>query len=229
MTKRIELSQMARKKVKAPDPQKTKVKPTVKTKTPVKSEIKTVALKSVKPKTSKVVAKSKDPKLVELQKIREDAVKEGNALLEKLENNVFEDNRRFVEQYEAMFNQLIVISGIAETKYLESKQGKDVYALMKVYDQMRECIADMKSLQSVGHYIDALVQEVLNPLTTTIAQTMLDFVNHVNSHTKNHRAIDPDVQAELVAYVGSQAKTVSVNINEAYHASMENTRRILSG
>lgn len=180
---------------------------------------------------TKTIDKStrKDPALIELQKNKQALIDEGNALLEQIGENVFDDNRRYVAQYESMFKQLIVISGIAETKYLESKQGKDIYALMKVYDQMRECIADMKSLQSVGHYIDALVQDVLNPLGTSFSQTMLEFVNNVNSYVKNHRNIDPAVQAEMVAYVGTQSRTVAIGINEAYHASLENTSKILAG
>jgi hypothetical protein len=98
---------------------------------------------------------------------------------------------------------------------------------MKVYDQMRDVIADMKSLQNVGEYIDALVQDVLNPFAMTTSQSILDFVNHLNSYVRKN--IPTDLQDEVIKYCKTQAKASAVKMKESYLASIENTKRILTG
>lgn len=248
-SKKIELSEMTTKRKAIPEKKKAKVvvkqeKPSIKTKPKVAPKVKP----KIKPKVAakpklKVKAKvsTKETKkdlpakltgkssksLQDLKKHKEALIAEADGILERMGDNVFDDNRRYVNQYESMFRQLVTISEMAEEKYFKSKDSRDVYALMKVYDQMRDVIADMKSLQNVGEYIDALVQDVLNPFATTTSQSILDFVNHLTAYMRKH--VPSEVQADTIKYCKTQAKASAVKINEAYLASIENTRRILTG
>jgi len=243
--KKIELSEMTTKRkatsekkkakvvVKQEKPTKTKPKvttqgkPKLKTKEVPKPKLKTKSLvKDKKDLPSKLTGKS-SKSLQDLQKHKAALVAEANGLIEQMGDNVFDDNRRYVNQYETMFKQLITISDMAEKKYFKSKDSRDIYALMKVYDQMRDVIADMKSLQNVGEYIDALVQDVLNPFAMTTSQSILDFVNHLNSYVRKN--IPTDLQDEVIKYCKTQAKASAVKMKESYLASIENTKRILTG
>lgn len=243
--KKIELSEMTTKRKAIPEKKKAKVvikqekptktkpkvtpqvKPKLKTKEVPKPKLKTKSLvKDGKDLPSKLTGKS-SKSLQDLQKHKAALVAEANGLLEQMGDNVFDDNRRYVNQYETMFKQLITISEMAERKYFKSKDSRDIYALMKVYDQMRDVIADMKSLQNVGEYIDALVQDVLNPFAMTTSQSILDFVNHLNSYVRKN--IPTDLQDEVIKYCKTQAKASAVKMKESYLASIENTKRILTG
>lgn len=190
-----------------------------------KPKIKTKSEKTKEPKKSLVKKKKKKTDLIVSD--RQSLIDEGNALLEKLGNNVFDENRAYLDQYRHMFNKLITMSEIAEGQYMTKKQSRDIYALMKLYDQMREVIADLKALQNVGQYIDAVVSEVINPFTKTASQVMLDLINAVNVYNK--RTLDPDVARAVEDLMKSIGKTSGQKIQEGYNASIENLRRILQG
>lgn len=199
-------------------PKKPKLKnKSASTKEPIKAKEPAKALlkKKKKKKTDLIVSD------------RQSLIDEGNALLEKLGSNVFDENRAYLDQYRHMFNKLITMSEIAEDQYMTKKQSRDIYALMKLYDQMREVIADLKALQNVGQYIDAVVSEVINPFTKTASQVMLDLINAVNVYNK--RTLDPDVARAVEDLMKSIGKTSGQKIQEGYNASIENLRRILQG
>lgn len=206
-------------KEKSKDTKKPKVK------TAESSDLK--AKPKAKPKVKSKGKKTLNKSATELAAIRESLAAEGQALLEKLGDNVFDENRAYVEQYKHMFTQLCLMSGIAEEQYLTKKQSRDIYALMKLYDQMREVIADMKALQNVGQYIDAIVSEVINPFTRTASQVMLDLINSNNMNCK--RLLDLNVAQQIETHMKSQGKIGGQKLQEGYTASIENIRRILAG
>lgn len=229
---RIELGDLPTKKPKVKKPLgKTSVKEEVKKPKTPKLKIKAkVKAKEEVEKSKKPLLKKRKKKKIKTELVasdRQHLIDEGNALLEKLGNNVFDENRAYLDQYRHMFDKLITMSEIAEDQYMTKKQSRDIYALMKLYDQMREVIADLKALQNVGQYIDAVVSEVINPFTKTASQVMLDLINAVNVYNK--RTLDPDVARAVEDLMKSIGKTSGQKIQEGYNASIENLRRILQG
>jgi hypothetical protein len=193
----------------------------------LKKPVAKLKTKSIKAKDTKTLVKKKKKKTDLIVSDRQSLIDEGNALLENLGNNVFDENRAYLEQYRHMFHKLATMSEMAENQYMDKKQSRDIYALMKLYDQMREVIADLKALQNVGQYIDAVVSEVINPFTKTASQVMLDLINAVNVYNK--RTVDPDVARAVEDLMKSIGKTSGQKIQEGYNASIENLRRILQG
>ena len=154
-------------------------------------------------------------------------VRQGQQTIEIMQDSVFDKNREQAEQYASMFYQLIAIKEIAEKKYFSSQQSRDIYALMKVYDQMREVIADMKALQDVGDYIDSMDGDVLRPYVTQTAQLLLEFIRHTEQHC---RKVLSDEDADSIdKFIKKQGKLIGVKLNEAYRSSLDNTRKILVG
>ena len=106
-------------------------------------------------------------------------------------------------------------------------RGEAEGARVAVRNIRRDANADLKALQNVGQYIDAVVSEVINPFTKTASQVMLDLINAVNVYNK--RTLDPDVARAVEDLMKSIGKTSGQKIQEGYNASIENLRRILQG
>lgn len=224
MSREVELSDIGKKK-------------TVSKKSKVVVKEKPTKIKKAKKKTSKDERLTKKvkradkkslPSKKELKALNSSALEQvGYQAIEVMRTTVFDKNREQAAQYEAMFTKLVTIKTIAETKYLESKQSKDIYALMKVYDQMREVIADMKALQDVGEYIDALDQDVLQPFATQSGQSILEMVRALVEYGGKH--FSPKDAKALSDYVKKQGKLAAFHLKGAYEASLENSTKILVG
>jgi hypothetical protein len=217
---------------------KKKIKPKVKKK--IKPKVKTVEQPKVKtveqPKVKKKINKNLDKKTVKVKKKKtqkldissgKDLIAEGNAILERMSENIFDENRIYLDQYKHMFQKLAAMSEIAEHQYFAKKQSRDIYALMKLYDQMREVIADLKALQNVGQYIDAVMDDVIEPFAKTAIQALLDLISSTNAYSK--RNLDPEFSKLLEEQLKSFGKIGGIMLQEGYDAAVENTRRILEG
>ena len=80
----------------------------------------------------------------------------------------------FYDEYSHIFESLQELTRIAEDKYRTSEQSRDIYALMSMYSQMRECIADMRSIQDLNVQSDALISAILEPFLKSVGQTMVE-------------------------------------------------------
>lgn len=200
-------------------PKKLKIKKSVKTED---SKPKKLKIKSKKDGT-----KSNKTSLAVLKQNRKNLEAEGQQLLEKLDNSVFDKNREFLVTYENMFTSLITMCEISENKYIKSESSREIYALMKLYDQLREVIADMKSLQDIGDYVNAINSEVIHPLLMTSAQTLIEFTKSVCAFALKNISADEAKQLEL--YTKTQAKIAGQKLNDAYTVALDNTQQVLAG
>lgn len=242
MGKNIELSDFKdiKKPTKKPSLKKPAKKPLRPTATERKEESKKVA-PSKKPVKKPVKGKPKDaskPKDKNLpvpskKDVRNDITKgsaiieQGQQLIERLEDTVFDQNREQFEQYRAMFDNLVDIADTCLERYKTSSSTREIYALMKVYDQLREVIADMKALQDVSDYIANIDENVLRPFATASADQLMDLVRALNS--KANSILSPDQAAVLMEFVKKQSKSVGLKLKEAYGNSLNNARKILVG
>lgn len=104
-------------------------------------------------------------------------------VLAAIPDAVKQENDQLTE-YQVMFTKLRRMARICERLYFAKKQSRDVYALMKIYDQMREIIADMRALRDVGQLGDTLNAEVLGPLAQANATSLIGFHQAVNAWAK---------------------------------------------
>ncbi len=241
MGKNIELSDFKdiKKPVKKPS-QKTPVKskPSA-TKAKDKEIRKPVAKKPVKKPVAKKPVKSKSDKtekqlpIPSRKDVKKDITKgnkiveQGQALIERMEDSVFDQNREQFDQYRAMFDNLVDIANTCLERYESSKSTREIYALMKVYDQLREVIADMKALQDVSDYLSNIDENVIRPFATAAADQLMELIRSLN--TKANSILSPDQAATLMDHMKKQSKNTGLKLKEAYNASLSNARKILVG
>lgn len=93
-------------------------------------------------------------------------------------NPASRENEHYTE-YLHLYTTLQEMVRIGEEQYLEKKQTRDVYALMAMYSQLREVIADIRTITDSGEQAQMLVEEVLQPLISSITQLTIDSFYHL--------------------------------------------------
>lgn len=124
------------------------------------------------------------------------------------------EDQEQMQEYFMMFHQLKTIARRFEVK---SKQGssKDVYALMKIYDQMREIIADLKALKDISQIADKLQQDVLIPYSRIVVAE-LSTIRSSTLKTGN-RLLAPENQKAFQEALDSSVIGASQKLEEGYN------------
>lgn len=235
MAREIEISQFDSKRKIKP---KAIVKPVRKV---MPSKPKAVSKSSVKIKTAEikqpsVPAKPKDRKEVikNLSTMnRAELITHGQELVEQIKtDSVFEQNRQQLEQYADMFSRSVRIANIFETKLLNPAEGKeaqskDVYALIKLYEEIREIIADMKALQDVNEYTQRLDEDVLIPFTRGNAAIMLTLVRNIEKHAE--KFLSKEEAKSMIEFVRKTGINAGVNIQDLYDIAKDQTHKAIIG
>lgn len=215
---------------------KTKTK---KKRTKVKDQ--TVDLTTEEPKKKKRKRKRKK-KSTDLAVVDHKAKKKANkkleARLEKskqklaemaIEAEVIPANKESVyfNEYSRIFESLQDLMTIAEDKYRKSEQSRDIYALMAMYSQMRECIADMRSIQDMNEMSEKLISSILDPFFKAVGQIM------VEQFYKQEKSIKTNVKSnkiaeELIAELRQVTSDSAQKMQEQYSSSREMVYRYFS-
>jgi len=85
----------------------------------------------------------------------------------------------FLNEYGRIYGNLQTIMRKMETNMLDPEKeyvsSKDVYALSTLYSQMRETIADMRSIKDMQAQAHSLSVEVIDPVMRATGEGILDF------------------------------------------------------
>lgn len=79
-----------------------------------------------------------------------------------------------IDEYLHMFRRLSKLIRKAEKQCMKSGQSRDYYALCTLMSQQREVIADIRSVTDMSGQVDQLDTNVLQPMSRSIGQNMLD-------------------------------------------------------
>jgi hypothetical protein len=90
-----------------------------------------------------------------------------------------DQEKECLDEYLHMFKTLQDMVRVGEQKYLESKATREVYALMTMYSQLREVIADIRSVTDMSSHAENIIQSIVQPAISSIAQAMVDAFYHV--------------------------------------------------
>jgi hypothetical protein len=87
--------------------------------------------------------------------------------------------REYYEEYIHMFTKLK--AGIRKLEKIQamSPSTRNVYALIAMYSQQREIIADIRALSDFSENISAILDNVVQPLFSSITQSNLDIFYHI--------------------------------------------------
>lgn len=124
------------------------------------------------------------------------------------------EDQEQMQEYFMMFHQLKTIARRFEVK---SKQGssKDVYALMKIYDQMREIIADLKALKDISQIADKLQQDVLIPYSRIVVAELSNI--RASTLKAGNRLLAPENQKAFQEALDSAVIGASQKLEEGYN------------
>lgn len=186
-------------------------KPTVRKRTKPKSE------ETAEPRTATRKSKTKTKPRSNVRKgeslaLVEEFKNQEQEILEKIPS-VMENEIQQVKEYGQMFNTLSRMARIAEEKYLDTNQSKDMYAALKAYAEMREIIADMRAMADFSQYSDQIKKEMLEPLAQSSAAALIEYHKGVIGYLQT--VLDPGQIRIIKDKLNNQAKEAGIKINEA--------------
>lgn len=147
------------------------------------------------------------------------------AVVEGIPDIVKQENEQ-IEEYMLMFQNCRSLARIAEKQYYKSKQAREIYPLMQIYNQMRDIIADLRALRDVGKLGDVLNDEVLSPFVQSTASTLINVQQKLASYYKSNLN-EKDI-AETTRALNRIIKEAAQDITKSYHVSLDKTVQVFS-
>lgn len=140
--------------------------------------------------------------------------------------DVIKQENEQIAEYMTMFKQCQDMARLCEKNYKEKLQSRDIYALMQLYNQMREIIADLRALRDVGQLGEILNEEVLGPFAESSGTILVSVFHQVNAWNKKNLPIElvNAAQNAVQAIIRRAAK----DVEQSYQASLTKTVQIFS-
>lgn len=91
--------------------------------------------------------------------------------------------------------------------------SRDVYALMTMYSQMRETMADMRSIQDVNEQSEALAQDIFDPAMKTSGESMVRLYYKIMTLVR-HNVQDPKVVEVLTEGIKKEVSDQAGRLQE---------------
>lgn len=116
--------------------------------------------------------------------------------------------REYYEEYIHMFTKLKANIRKLERTQAMSPSTRNVYALIAMYSQQREIIADIRALSDYTENVNHIMSAVVQPLFASITQSNLDIFYHVRKMVIENCKDDATqgVLRNLEALIRDQAK-----------------------
>lgn len=128
----------------------------------------------------------------------------------------------WVNTYHVMFRKLRKIMRATEKRVVDSEKAADIYALMALYNQMREVIADLRSMIDLSQNTQRIIDQVLYPLTRDISN------NYVDSIYKTMKSLRAHVDGEKFAELRVELEKVMGEHGKYIQAAYEKSSQRLS-
>ena len=133
----------------------------------------------------------------------------------------FADNT-WVATYHLMFKKLRKIMRATEKRVVDSEKSTDIYALMALYNQMREVIADLRSMIDLSQNTQRIIDQVLYPLTRDISN------NYIDSIYKTMKSLRMQVDGEKFTELRSELEKFMGEHGKYIQAAYEKSSQRLS-
>lgn len=130
-----------------------------------------------KPSKSKTIATVEPDRhnkaLAKARVMRDELIAESKALAVDMPVAAMEE-KEYLDEYVRMFRQLKVMIEMCEKRYMSSSTSKEVYAMMTMYSQLREIIADIRSVTDMSSHAESLIHGAVQPSIFSVAQYLVD-------------------------------------------------------
>lgn len=140
--------------------------------------------------------------------------------------DVIKQENEQIAEYMTMFTQCQNMARICEEAYRDKKQSRDIYALMQLYNQMREIIADLRALRDVGQLGDILNEEVLGPFAESAGTILVGVFHQINAWNKKNLPVEliSGAHGAMENIIRKAAK----DVEQSYQAGLDKTVQIFS-
>lgn len=148
---------------------------------------------------------------------------EAQQYIEAIPDIVRQENEQ-IDEYIRMFEQLKLIVRKAEKQYLQSGQGRDLYPLMQVYNQMRELIADLRALRDVGQLGEVISTEVVTPFAQLGGNGLVKMAQEINAWIKSNcddLSMIENSKTAIEAILRRTAKDFQISYEAALNKTIE--------
>lgn len=151
---------------------------------------------------------------------------EGIEVISALPSQLMQDNEQVAEMVR-MFNKLRKMATTLEGKFEENPSPQTVYALLKIYDQVRECIADLRALRDISQMGQLLNDEVITPLIQSVASGVSTMYQNIKMDM--NKSLPPEYIKLLTSILDSHVQYVATDIEESYQRSLLKTVQVFGG
>ncbi len=161
-----------------------------------------------------------------LQETQSDAL-EGQLLdaIAHVPPSVQRDNEQF-QEYLMMFKACQKMARVIELRFEDRQSPRDVYPLMKLYEQMREIIADLRAIKDVTELGEVVNAEVISPLVESLGAVLIGYHQNViawiNANCTN------DQIANANHHLKKELQKTAKDMEQSYHNSLEKTMQIFA-
>lgn len=172
-----------------------------------------------KKKDSKEKKKKKVPALLDTSDMEHRA----QEYIEAIPDIVRQENEQ-IDEYIRMFEKMKLIVRKAENQYLQHGQGRDLYPLMQVYNQMRELIADLRALRDVGQLGEVISTEVVTPFAQLGGNGLVKMAQEINAWIKSNcddLSMIENSKTAIEAILRRTAKDFQISYEAALNKTIE--------
>lgn len=153
-------------------------------------------------------------------------LKEAVEVIKALPDPVKQENDQ-LQEYIIMFKKLRRMARTLEAKFEETPSSQTVYALMKIYDQVREVIADMRALRDVQQMGETLNREVITPYTRSVAASLASVHQNLKADIKNN--VPEEYIGQIMSIVNQHIARAASDVNESYNNALIKTVEVFGG
>lgn len=128
-----------------------------------------------------------------------------------------------MEEYLHMFTSMRKTIRVFEKELRFNKSTRNVYALMALYSQQRELIADIRSISDHTENVNRILTRIVQPAFSDITQSNLDIFHHIrklvievakDNTTQTALKRIEDLMREQAKYLQSKYEHASTRLTE---------------
>lgn len=137
----------------------------------------------------------------------------------------------FISEYQELHDKLKLIINRLEDKMLDKEahiSGKDVYALMTMYSQFRETIADMRSIRDLNEQAEILASDVFDPAMKSAGEALVTLFHRFMKVIRHHVSKPSEVEA-LQAVLKTEVSSVAVTLRDNIQAQRDRIITVMGG
>tara|TARA_B100000700_G_scaffold88627_1_gene99975 strand:- start:93961 stop:94929 length:969 start_codon:yes stop_codon:yes gene_type:complete len=137
----------------------------------------------------------------------------------------------FLDEYHHIYGTLGSIIRKLEDRMTDGDaqvSSKDVYALMTMYSQMRETIADMRSIKDMNDQAEDLAQQVFDPAAKSSGEALVSLYFKVTTDIRQ-KVSDPSTVEELIATLKVDVADQASNLQQQFDIARSRIVDVLNG